>query len=87
LISPTKTRQLRGGQVIQLPSGFLESLTAILSAEAATSTHSPWFMLRRAFRQFSWLSSGCADDMMRSLPIDSEIRQPSWSGMNYQLSR
>jgi hypothetical protein len=34
-------------------------------------------MLRRAFRQFSWLGSGCADDMMRSLPIDSEIRQPS----------
>jgi hypothetical protein len=34
-------------------------------------------MLRRAFRQFSWLSSGCAHDMMRSLFIDSEIRQRS----------
>jgi hypothetical protein len=79
LISSTKIRQLRGEQVIQLPSGFLESRTAILSAEAeaATSTQSPWFMLRRALRQFSWLSSGRADDMMRSLPIDSEIRQPS----------
>jgi hypothetical protein len=59
----------------------LESLTAIFSAEAATSTQSPWFMLRLAFRQFSWPGSGCADDMMRSLsidsPIDSKLRQPS----------
>jgi hypothetical protein len=58
----------------------LESRTAIFSAAAATSTQSPWFMLRRAFRQFNWPGSGCADDMMRSLPIDSRmdsrLRQP-----------
>jgi hypothetical protein len=38
-------------------------------------------MLRLAFRQFSWPGSGCADDMLRSLsidsPIDSKLRQPS----------
>jgi hypothetical protein len=38
-------------------------------------------MLRRAFRQFNWPGSGCADDMMRSLPIDlrmdSKLRQPN----------
>ena len=37
-----------------LPSGSLESRTAILPLAAATSTQSPLFMLRVAFRQASW---------------------------------